>query len=58
MAGRSTELPDIFGICVLLAEDVTTARSFMENDPGVRDGLQLATLYPFRVALWNGKWDT
>lgn len=34
MAGRSTELPDIFGIGVLMAEDEAAARAFMENDPG------------------------
>lgn len=56
MAGRSTGLPDIFGICVFVAEDEAAARAFMENDPGVKGGIHLAMLYPFRVSLWNAAW--
>jgi uncharacterized protein YciI len=40
-----------FGIVLFESEDETTARSIMQNDPAVRNGVMAATLYPYRIAL-------
>lgn len=40
-----------FGIVILQAESEEAAREIMNNDPGVMLGLQLAELFPYRVAL-------
>jgi uncharacterized protein YciI len=40
-----------FGIAIFEAEDETAARTIMENDPAVKNGVMTATLYPYRVAL-------
>jgi uncharacterized protein YciI len=40
-----------FGIAIFEAEDETAARSIMENDPAVKNGVMTATLYPYKVAL-------
>ena len=39
-----------FGIVVFRAESDEQARAIMNGDPGVKDGLMKATLYPYRVA--------
>ena len=40
-----------FGIAIFEAEDESTARTIMENDPAVAGGVMSATLYPYKVAL-------
>ena len=40
-----------FGIAIFEAEDESTARKIMENDPAVAGGVMDATLYPYKVAL-------
>jgi uncharacterized protein len=43
-----------FGIVIFEAEDEPTARSVMQSDPAVRNGVMTATLYPYRIALMRG----
>ena len=40
-----------FGIAIFEAEDESTARKIMENDPAVIGGVMTATLYPYKIAL-------
>ena len=40
-----------FGIAIFEAEDESTARTIMENDPAVVGGVMSATLYPYKIAL-------
>ena len=40
-----------FGIAIFEAEDEAAARTIMENDPAVKNGVMTATLYPYKVAL-------
>ncbi len=40
-----------FGIAIFEAENEAAARSIMENDPAVENGVMTATLYPYKVAL-------
>ena len=51
LAGRTqTRDADTFGIVIVNAESEAEARVVMENDPGVKYGVQRAKLYPFRIA--------
>jgi len=43
--------PSAIGLCVFYAESEAQARSIMDNDPLVAQGLAQGTLYPFRVTL-------
>jgi uncharacterized protein YciI len=49
LAGRCYDGP--FGIVVFEAESEADARAVMERDPSVREGVQAAELYPFKVGL-------
>ncbi len=40
-----------FGIAIFEAASESDARSIMENDPAVMEGVMSATLYPYRIAL-------
>jgi uncharacterized protein YciI len=40
-----------FGIAIFEAEDLSTARTIMENDPAVQGGVMRAVLYPYKIAL-------
>lgn len=40
-----------FGIAIFEAEDESTARKIMEDDPAVVGGVMSAMLYPYKVAL-------
>jgi uncharacterized protein YciI len=52
LAGRTLNTdPSSFGIVILRAVSEYAARQIMENDPAVSNGVMLAELYPFRVAL-------
>ena len=46
-AGRCYDGP--FGMVVIEADDEPGARSLMEQDPSVREGVQMAELYPFQT---------
>jgi uncharacterized protein YciI len=52
LAGRTlTTDASSFGICILRAASEAEARTIMENDPGVRNGVMRAELFPYRIAL-------
>jgi len=52
LAGRTqTDDPSTFGIVILEAESEAEARRMMQNDPGVKEGLMNASIFPFRIAL-------
>jgi len=51
-AGRTTTEDDrVFGIVILHAADQDAAESIMLADPGVAEGIMIAELFPYRVAL-------
>jgi uncharacterized protein YciI len=55
LAGRTlTSDETSFGIVILRAQDESTARGIMENDPAVKERVMHAVLYPYRVALLGG----
>jgi uncharacterized protein YciI len=59
MAGRTlVESENTFGVVVFEAESEDFARRVMENDPAVINGVMVAQLFPFRVALWSEKGPT
>jgi uncharacterized protein YciI len=52
LAGRTvTTGPETFGLVLFEAGDEAAARSVMQNDPAVRDGIMTGEVWPFRVAL-------
>jgi uncharacterized protein YciI len=52
LAGRTvTTGPETFGLVLFDARDEAAARSVMQNDPAVRDGIMTGEVWPFRVAL-------
>ncbi len=52
LAGRTVrEAPSDFGIVILETDTEEQAIHYMNNDPGVKQGIMTAELYPFRVAL-------
>ncbi len=52
LAGRTQTMNEkTFGIVILEVESEEEARSIMENDPGVKEGVMMAELFPYRVAL-------
>jgi uncharacterized protein len=60
ICGRTTG-GEVFGICVFTAASEADAREFMANDPGVREELMRAELFPF-AASWvsevvRGTWN-
>jgi len=56
LAGRTlTTDESSFGLVIFRAESEETARAIMNNDPAVKNGVMRATLFPFRVALMEGK---
>ena len=56
LVGRTlTTDESTFGIAILRAESEEAARDIMNNDPAVKKGVMRATLFPFRVALMEGK---
>lgn len=44
-----------FGIVVFEAPDENAARTIMQNDPAVRDGVMTAELFPFRAVFERGR---
>lgn len=55
LAGRTMNESDVWGICIFEADSEEAAREFMSNDPGVKQGVQLGELFPFRTALWGAE---
>jgi uncharacterized protein len=51
MAGPCIAGEDTFGLVVFKADSEADAKAFMDNDPSVRQGVQEAKLYPFRLSL-------
>lgn len=52
LAGRTLDMDqNSFGIVILKANDDEEARRLMENDPAVKEGIMIAKLHPYRVAL-------
>lgn len=44
-----------FGVSIFEAESEEEARSIMNNDPAVLNGVMTPTLYPYRVSLLKGR---
>jgi len=58
LAGRTLNTDaSAFGIVIFEAADETAARSIMEKDPAVKQGVMRAELYPYRIALMAGRGD-
>ena len=54
MAGRTvTRGPESFGVVVFEADDEEVARAIMTEDPAVKEGVMVAELHPFRIALFG-----
>lgn len=55
MAGRTLTADDSsFGIVIFKAESEGAAAELMQADPGVKEGVMRAELFPFRIALMSG----
>ena len=53
-AGRtalSFEHPDLFGIAVIKADTLETAKALLKGDPAVMNGIQQATIFPFSMGI-------
>jgi uncharacterized protein YciI len=56
LAGRTlNDGADRFGIAIIRAADEGEARQVMESDPAVLDGIMTARLFPYRIALMEGR---
>ncbi|MFB5192472.1 YciI family protein [Alicyclobacillus fastidiosus] len=44
-------LDGAFGIVVIQAESMETARNIMKNDPSIHEGIMSSELHPYRVSL-------
>ncbi|MGM0852114.1 MAG: YciI family protein [Bacillota bacterium] len=52
LAGRTlNEEENAFGMVVYEAEDEEKAKTFMNEDPAVKEGIMTAELFPYQVAL-------
>lgn len=52
LVGRTQDnSPDTFGIVIFQAESTEQARTIMNSDPAVQEGIMRAELFPFRIAL-------
>ncbi|HKO58798.1 MAG TPA: YciI family protein [Thermoanaerobaculia bacterium] len=55
-AGRTTKAEgEVFGVVVFHAENEEAARAIMNSDPAVQKGVMKATLFPFSIALMEGR---
>lgn len=58
LAGRTlNDDESTFGIVILQTKSEAEAREIMENDPAVKEGIMKAELYPYRVALFNKRFN-
>ena len=56
LVGRTQDnSPDTIGLAIFQAASDEDARAIMENDPAVKNGVMLARLFPFKIAL-HGQW--
>lgn len=56
LVGRTQDnSPDTIGLAIFQAESDEDARAIMENDPAVKNGVMLARLFPFKIAL-HSQW--
>ncbi|HEX8154257.1 MAG TPA: YciI family protein [Thermoanaerobaculia bacterium] len=55
LAGRTDVVDGTFGICVFRAESDDEATAIMNGDPAIDQGLMNGTLYPFKIAVMEGK---
>lgn len=56
LMGRTTNNDeDTMGLVVFRAENEAEAQRIMESDPAIRNGVMSAKLYPYRVALMEGR---
>jgi uncharacterized protein YciI len=49
MAGRFSEV--LLGLTLIETDSIESARSIMENDPAIKEGVFFGELYPWRIAL-------
>ena len=43
------------GLVIFRAENEAEAKRILESDPAIRNGVMSATLYPYRVAIMEGR---
>ena len=56
LVGRTLNTDEtVFGIVIFRAASTNAARDIMNSDPAVKQGVMKATLFPFHVALMEGK---
>ena len=56
LMGRSQNNDEnTFGIVIFRASSEEKAQKFMENDPAIKNGVMRAELYPYRIALMEGR---
>jgi len=56
LAGKTSGLDErTFGIVILEVDDEETAIGIMRNDPGVSEGIMTAELFPYHIALMQGR---
>lgn len=52
LVGRTQDnSPDTIGLAIFQAESAAQARTIMDNDPAVKNGVMRAKLFPFKIAL-------
>jgi len=52
IAGRTLNTDEsAFGIAIFRADSEESARTVMNNDPAVKNGIMRAELYPYRIAV-------
>ena len=52
LAGKTDGLDErTFGVVIIEVSSAEEAFAFMNNDPGVREGVMVAELYPYTVAI-------
>ena len=52
LAGRTLNADErTFGVVIFRASSEQAARSIMNNDPAVKNGIMRAELYPYRIAV-------
>jgi uncharacterized protein YciI len=54
LAGRTqyeTSNPQMMGLVIFLAKDDAAAQTFMQEDPAVKNGIMLAKVHPYAIAV-------
>jgi uncharacterized protein YciI len=56
LMGRTTDDDETtMGLVVFRDENEAEARRILESDPAIRNGVMSATLYPYRIAIMEGR---